>query len=667
MGYTRTTLFLTLGLALGATEAAVEAEGARKIRETEVGDTVTVTAEVIAVPLIKTPNPVKVVDKAALERIEPVSVADVIKTLYPGQVLSNGGVGTATSFFLGGARSQDVAVTINGIRALDPMGLSGIDLNILNMAGIDRVEVQQGACSARQGASALGGVLALSSGGPSEEGFSGLVSAAAGTKAIRRSSVSTAYGWSSGWIRVAGGASQEEQVIETTNPYRTTGSSLSFGQEFGDDTLVTAQYLNAYSATPTPFGSTSYSTLPRSSSSFNPNRENRRRFELMSTSLRSVLSDTLLAELRVGGFEQARLEPNYTTGLPTEHYDSRGSQASLLLSWTPNDRYGLSETTSYSTEWGTSPSGTLSNTGSAQHLAVNIDGFAEITKKLRFTASLRQQTDRMILSPAGSLADHDRSLSASTGKIGLNWLPTETVRLYVSAANSYAHPTLFQLLYNMQNSGPALGNEKGKTVQAGANWTKDGWKTRLDLSRTSFSRMVFYDPTLGVSMPWGMSGAYDNGQDIRIQSAELGIGYSEKTWMIEGFYRNQEARDLSVAEPQQLSSNTVVRRPFQSLGLSGSWTLGDLRLDGRWSWFGARYEYSLPFAYKNHFNDLNLSATYSITKSASLTLRGSHLLQAPVSREQWLSRTSDFENDREMIYGYPSQTRTVTLECKYRF
>jgi hypothetical protein len=155
---------------------------------------------------------------------------------------------------------------------------------------------------------------------------------------------------------------------------------------------------------------------------------------------------------------------------------------------------------------------------------------------------------------------------------------------------------------------------------------------------------------------------------VRIQSAEFKAGYETKVWGMDGFYRNQEVRDLQAAPDQQLSSaGSIVNSPFQTLGANGYRVLGDFRLEGRWSWIGPRYLYGVPGGFRQHYNDLALSAVWNARKDLAFTLRGENLMQPKTSLAQWLAGTRDFQNDASQIYGYPAQPPTVTAEVRYRF
>jgi outer membrane cobalamin receptor len=272
--------------------------------------------------------------------------------------------------------------------------------------------------------------------------------------------------------------------------------------------------------------------------------------------------------------------------------------------------------------------------------------------------------------PTAQSGTVESSLTQTTGKLGLNWALPRGFRAYASAGNGFSNPLLYQSLFNANYGGEALANEKSRTAQAGLTYASGPWKAGLEVSRTLFSNLVYYDPSGGIPIPaWGgfPSGIYRNGSQIRIQSAELKAGYETAAWGLDGFYRNQEARDLQAASGQQLSSSAVVNRPFQTLGANAYRVLGQVRLEASWSWIGPRYQYSLPSGYRQHFNDLGVSAAWAARENLTLVLRGEHLLQPNTTVDQWLAQARDFQNDAEQVFGYPAQPPTVTLEVRYRF
>ena len=127
--------------------------------------------------------------------------------------------------------------------------------------------------------------------------------------------------------------------------------------------------------------------------------------------------------------------------------------------------------------------------------------------------------------------------------------------------------------------------------------------------------------------------------------------------------------DGSGAGQQLSSADGMVRSPFQSLGADAFRVIGAVRLSGRWSWMGPRYDSLLPMGmgFKQHYNDLSLAAAWTVRDDLSLTLRGDNLLQPKTSLAQWQAGARDFQNDASQSFGNPAQPPTATLEVRYRF
>jgi vitamin B12 transporter len=670
MGTARITLLLTLGAGLATVRAAtVDAEPRP---QAEASATVTVTAEALPVELARTPNAVTVVDRLALERRGAGHLGELLQELLPGQALASGGVGSVTSIYLGGTRPKDTVVTLDGLRLTDAAGLGGVNASGIGMAGIERVEIQQGPCSARYGSDALGGAIALYSAGAPQPGFSGEARAAAGNRGLLRGSLAAAYGWDRGWLRATVGAERQDQVMDPANRYRSVTTFLGLGRQLGQDTLLTLNYYNVYTGVPIPIVYTDYGTSPRPASQFDPNRQDLGRTQVVSGTLRSALTPDLTAELTVGQVEQRRLEPDASTNLPTVMYLSRRNQAVGHVAWQPSSRGSLQVGLDASEETARNPDlvGRNQLGADGRHLAVVLDGEREVVDSLRLVGSLRAERDRVTVPVAGGAVVEDASTQV-TGKAGVNWTLPLGFRVYANAGTGFSNPLLYQALFNANYGGETLANEKSRTGQAGLTWTRGPWRAGAELSRTLYRNLVYYDSNGGVPIPewygWP-SGIYRNGTRIRIQSAEFKLDYDAGTWGAGGFYRNQEARDQSQAAGDQLSSSAVVRRPFQTVGAHAYRVVGEVRLEGRWSWTGPRYDYNsgTNIADKAHFNDLSLSAAWAARKDLTLVLRGDHLLQPDTTREQWLARARDFQNDASQIFGYPAQPPTVSLEVRYR-
>ena len=95
---------------------------------------------------------------------------------------ANGGLGTNSSIQVRGLPARYVVVRINGIDMNDPSGTqSSFNFGSLTPSGIDRIEVLKGSQSALYGSEAIGGVVDITTYGPTEQGISGRVSSEIGS------------------------------------------------------------------------------------------------------------------------------------------------------------------------------------------------------------------------------------------------------------------------------------------------------------------------------------------------------------------------------------------------------------------------------------------------------------------------------------------------------
>ena len=659
MGITR----LTLSLALGATFLAAAPDPGAPVPPAYPADasaTVTVTAEAAPVELAKTPNPVRVLDKAAIEASGARTLGDLLTTAFPGQILGAGGVGTANSVFLGGARNQDVIVTLDGIRLTDSSGTGGVNVSTLGLAGIDRVEVQLGPCSAAFGSDAMGGVVALSSSaGTTAPGLAGEVKAGVGTMGVREGSVATSYGWNGGWLRASIQGSQENQATPTDNPFRTTGVFLGMGQKVGSDTVVGLSYRDTYSGTPIPW--VDPSSTPRV---YDPSRQDQDRNQQIIGTLRSDLGHAWLLDLSLGQALETRQEPNYMAPGSTP-YNSRRDQVVGHLAWTPVAGVGLGWGLDAYQEFANVPdyvAGT--DYADGHHLGVHMEGSWEPRQWLRLVASVREQWDqeRFVFAP-GYASVPDTTSRKTTYKLGVNTLLGGGFRAYASGGSGFSVPVLYSVMYNAMNGGANLQNEQSTFFRIGAGWERGPWSARLEASRTNFSNLVYFDLD---------TYQYANGSQLRTQGLEGALTYKAAHWGAEGFWRNQEAREMDVVPALQLTAASVLRRPFNVLGAKAWEVLGAWRLEGSWSWSGPRYENfggypAVIAASKTHFDDLSLAATWAASSALSFSLRGEHLLQPRLTVADWVNHAADGRNDAYQVFGFPAQPPTWILELRYRF
>lgn len=650
MGLTRLSLFLSLGATLAA--AGPDPAEAPKPKA-EAGATVTVTAEAAAVEVAKTPNPVRVVTLERLRESGAGLATDLVASLVPGAVAPSGGVGTRSSLFLGGARSQDVVVLLDGLR-INEASL-GVDLSLFGLEGVERAEILMGPSSTRYGADAHGGVLALSSAGAAPEGLHGALEGGLGTQGILKGRLSPSYGWKGGWVRASVGAERQDQPTETDNPFRQVGSFLGLGQELGDSSLLTASYRNTYTGTPIPYAWDYDWFTGASTRAYAPAREASMRHEVASANLRTAWTARLLTEFVLG---QVKVDRGMVGDAYAYAPQSRRTQFGATGTWT-DTRWSASLLVDGYDEasWTTDPG----QKATGRHLGGALEASFEPIPALRLVGSLRRQEDRIDQEDTPGFEAF--SVGQTTWKAGANLRLPAGWRAYLSAGTAFNTPSLYAIGANQAEGRPAPGNEESRSVVAGLGWQQAAWTFRLEANRIAYDTLLQYIPT-GL-----FSGYFENRSDVRVQGLEATLGWTEAAWGLEGYLRSQEGRDFTRPEAEQLQA--FLNRPFFSGGLRAHAALGSLRLSGRLGYIGHRYVYSDDmggtWAEKTHFLDLALLAEYRLTKDLDLLLRGDHLLQDGLTRADWEAGRDLGRNNVAVLPGYPSQTRTVSVEARYRF
>ena len=144
-------------------------------------DTITVTANQTATALARSGSTVEVITESEVRSAPRARLGDFL-TFQPGiSSSSNGPLGTTSNVRIRGLGGAYVPVIIDGIDVTDPASSGGgFDFGGLTNSGLGRIEVLKGSQSARFGLNAIGGVIAIESLRPTEDGVHGFVEAESG-------------------------------------------------------------------------------------------------------------------------------------------------------------------------------------------------------------------------------------------------------------------------------------------------------------------------------------------------------------------------------------------------------------------------------------------------------------------------------------------------------
>lgn len=125
---------------------------------------ITVVASGTVQPVSQTGQSISVIGADEIEAVQGPDLTRVLERLPGVAVARSGPLGGQTSLFVRAANSQQLVVTLDGVRLADVAAPSGgYDLGTLTTGGIGKVELLRGSNSVVWGSDAIGGVLALTS------------------------------------------------------------------------------------------------------------------------------------------------------------------------------------------------------------------------------------------------------------------------------------------------------------------------------------------------------------------------------------------------------------------------------------------------------------------------------------------------------------------------
>jgi outer membrane cobalamin receptor len=248
-----------------------------------VAESIVVSAAQIETPLENVIGSVTVITSAQLRDRQVESFGDALRTV-PGLTVSrSGGRGALTSMFPRGGESDFTLVLVDGVR-MNAFG-GGVDLTLMDVGNIDRIEFVPGPQSALYGADAIGGVVQVITKSGGRPGGDGLLEAGSqrSSRAVANTSGSAgAFTWggsvergeSRGFTGLA--PASGERVSNDDNWHRQLTTTLGWQTRSGATIRASARSFDNERGFPGPYGSNPIGAFPgvdRISRGRNENRQ----------------------------------------------------------------------------------------------------------------------------------------------------------------------------------------------------------------------------------------------------------------------------------------------------------------------------------------------------------------------------------------------------------
>jgi len=213
---------------------------------------IVVTATSTPLALDRVPASVTVLDGASLRAEGLTHVADALR-LVPGMaVVQSGSYGAPTSLFTRGGQSNYTKILVDGVPVNDPGG--SVDLALLTLDDVDRIEVLRGPASVLYGSDAVSGVVQIFTRRGTARP-SGSLDARGGTYGSYDVDASAGLPLGSARLALGTGHHRTNGIYDFNSRYRNDvgNATLTLSPWAGADLVATGRYNDALAHFPTDY------------------------------------------------------------------------------------------------------------------------------------------------------------------------------------------------------------------------------------------------------------------------------------------------------------------------------------------------------------------------------------------------------------------------------
>jgi vitamin B12 transporter len=578
-------------------------------------DDFVVTANRYAVPRSEVGSVVNVIQREDLELGTSPYVLDSLRELPGVSLRNNGGPGAVFGMTTRGLNQNRPIVLLDGIEVSNPADGTMLNPGFLFADSVERIEFLKGAQSSLYGASALGGVIQITSRELVEDGTAGDLNLGYGSWNTRLASLHSAVkeGNLSASFTVSHVNSDGYSSQDTDNEddgYKNTSFKGKVSYQVADSTNVylLAHYIDTqseYDATFAPY-------------SFDPSglTESQQFFAAAGGDVE--VSETWLTKVNFG-YTKVR---NKSTDDSYGAYATKGNRfkadwrniITLSDTWTviAGIEHEDEENETNSVEW--------------DETSLFVDNSAELVPGLHWTLGARYDDN-------STYGDHDTWRTTFSYQ-----LADAAARLHGSYGTSFQAPTFLQTLDPVYGN-PDLGAETG-----------EGWDLGIEVAL--IENRVIWDVTLygydidnKINFSWATS-TYQNEEAYKSQGVESSIVWNTSSGL-------KLKANYTFAEAEYGDKSTAERVPKHTANLIALWkTMGDkLTLRGSVNYVGKRLDLRSDSGQLPDYATLNAGVRYTLSDSLTASLNLNNLL----------------DKDYQEIRGYNSAGFNLQVGLRYTF
>lgn len=483
-------------------------------------DPVIVTATRTAITVDDALSSVTVITRADIERLQPVSLVDLLNGLPGISIAQSGGIGEQTSLFLRGTNSTHTLVLIDGVRIGSiTAGLAAFEQ--IPVEQIQRIEIVRGPRSSLYGADAIGGVIQIfTRHGQRDGGITPSLSVTTGSRSFVNSQVGLSGGDAHAWynLSVGGeytsginacrvGAGEVFQGCFVNEPdhdaYRNWNGAANGGYRWDNGTELALDWLrskNNVQYDGSPYGG---------NQAINQQAVAGARLSFTPLAFWKVTLNAGQSRDDSQTWYQGSYFGLYVPRTPTGFANSRRNQATWQNDLTLGDNQLLTVGADYQQEHIASDTGYLDSTRGDAGTFVQYQG--------SFGANEVQVSGRH---------DHNTQYgNHDTGAAAWGYHFAHGLKLTASYGSGFHAPTFNDLYYPYGSGNPNLKPETSRSAELGLAQQQDSWNWALNAYQTRINQLITLDSNY---VPQNVSQA-------RIRGLEGQLGVTVAGWRVQSY------------------------------------------------------------------------------------------------------------------------------------
>lgn len=595
-------------------------------------DRVIVTATRTPITANDALSSVTVITRADIERLQPVSLPDLLNGQAGITVAQSGGIGQQTSLFMRGTNSTHTLVLIDGIR----IGSITAGLTALEQIPPDqiaRIEIVRGPRSSLYGSDAIGGVIQIfTRHGTRHGGLAPSLSLTGGSHGFARGEAGLSGGDEHAWYNLSLGGEYTRGINACKigagdvfagcfvnepdrDGYRNWNGAANAGYRWDNGTELALNWLRSKSAVEydgSPFGGNQAVNQQKVAGA----RLSFSALDIWKVTLGAGQSRDESRTYYQGTYFGTDYYPRIATGFA----NSRRNQASWQNDISLTDSQLLTVGIDYQQEHINSATGYLDTTrGDAGTFAQYQGTFGR--NEVQLSARHDHNTQ---------YGNHD------TGAIAWGYGFDHGLRLSASYGSAFHAPTFNDLYYPFGSGNPSLKPESSRSVELGLSQHADGWSWAVNAYQTRIHQLITLDSNF---FPRNIS-------DARIRGVEGRLGFNLYDWHVKTALTWLQPRN---DDGGANDGNWLPRRPQQTARVDLDRRFGAFGVGATFNAAGKRYD--------------DLANTHRLSGYSTADLRASYAFAA---RWEVQARVANvFGRDYETVYYFNQPGRTWYLTLRY--